>query len=486
MPRKIFISYRRDDSAGMAGRLHDRLATKFGRQAIFMDVDSIQPGRNFANELDKQVASCDVFLPIIGPNWLDAKDENGHRRLERADDFVRLEIASALRRGRMVIPVLVDGAAMPNVFNLPDDLKQLVYHNAVDLRHARFGTDADVLIHAIGNNPFLSVNRRAWIAAGLVLVLASGGAALWWWRPNSLAISSVASVSIGLKGQARTEMIAAGSGKSFRDCEHCPEMVVVPRGTYLMGSPEINEESPQRLVAIEKPFAVGKFEVTRAQFEAFIAATGYEADSSCKVRTPSGQFVDQVELSWREPGYQQTGSHPVTCVNWGDTQAYIAWLSNVTGRRYRALSEAEWEYVARATTQATPQPRHFFGNAVADLCQYANHSDKSSTFSWRNTSCSDGVSIGTAEVGRYKPNAFGLYDIYGNVWELVEDCWSDNYIDAPADSRPRKSGNCERRAVRGGSWDYRASAAASGSRAWSGVGQRYNDVGFRVARRLEP
>jgi hypothetical protein len=135
----IFVNYRRDDSRGMAGRLHDRLAQAFGRKNIFMDVDHIPPGVDFESHLNNQVAACEVFLAVIGPNWLDAKNEDGDRRLYAPDDFVALEIAAALDREIRVIPVLVDGTRMPKARDLPEVLKPLARRHAIELRHDQFG-----------------------------------------------------------------------------------------------------------------------------------------------------------------------------------------------------------------------------------------------------------------------------------------------------------------------------------------------------------
>src|SRR5690349_6266227 len=145
MTDTIFINYRREDSIGSAGRLHDWLAQTFGQQNIFMDVDSIPVGVDFVADLNSQVAACDVVLVVIGPNWLDAKDESGRRRLDNPDDFVAIEIAAALARDIHVIPVLVDGARMPKASELPDPIKPLVRRNAFEMRNAQFRRDADAL-----------------------------------------------------------------------------------------------------------------------------------------------------------------------------------------------------------------------------------------------------------------------------------------------------------------------------------------------------
>ena len=146
MAAKVFISYRRGDSAGHAGRVMDRLARDLGRDLLFMDVDAIPLGTNFSKVLNEEVARCGVLLAVIGPNWSDMRDQNGNRRLDDPNDFVRIEIAAALQRDIPVIPILLDGASIPTADQLPDDLKGLALRNGLDVRHASFHDDLDRLI----------------------------------------------------------------------------------------------------------------------------------------------------------------------------------------------------------------------------------------------------------------------------------------------------------------------------------------------------
>src|SRR5919198_42088 len=145
-PSRVFISYRRQESSGLAGRLYDRLATHVGEDQVFMDVDTIALGVDFAEVITQAVSTCEVLLAIIGPNWLDATDPDGQRRLDDPDDIVRLEIAAALERDIRVIPILVDGAAMPRRQQLPESLATLARRNALSLRHESFRSDCDRLL----------------------------------------------------------------------------------------------------------------------------------------------------------------------------------------------------------------------------------------------------------------------------------------------------------------------------------------------------
>src|SRR5580704_11287946 len=177
MAGKIFINYRREESIGTAVHLHDRLARTFGRKSLFMDVDRIPAGVDFVDHLNKQVAVCDVFLALIGPNWLEAKDERGRRRLDNPDDFVTVEIAAALARDIRVIPVLLDGARLPAADELPSGLKPLVRRHAVEVRNLQFGRDADALAQrireALSDGPPAMAVLGRWprAAAGVVALL---------------------------------------------------------------------------------------------------------------------------------------------------------------------------------------------------------------------------------------------------------------------------------------------------------------------------
>ena len=154
--RSIFINYRRNDSEGEAGHLFDDLTSHFSEGSVFMDVAAIEAGRDFRKAIDQQVATCTVLLAIIGLEWLESKDSAGARRLHDPNDFVRIELASALRRDIPVVPVLVRGAKMPHIEQLPEDLKELAYRNAVELSHARWKSDVEVLVRAL--RPYMDVS----------------------------------------------------------------------------------------------------------------------------------------------------------------------------------------------------------------------------------------------------------------------------------------------------------------------------------------
>ena len=237
-------------------------------------------------------------------------------------------------------------------------------------------------------------------------------------------------------------------GRRFKDCTACPEMVVVPTGSFMMGSPSSekgrdSDEVPQHPVRIAQPFAVGMYEVTFAEWDECVSAGG------CNGHSPA-------DRGWGR------GQRPVIYVSWNDAQAYVKWLSNKTGKRYRLLSEAEWEYVARAGTET---PFHF-GMTISK--NQANYN--------RNYGAQ------TMKAGSFPSNRYGLYDVHGNVDEWVQDCWNDSYSGAPTDGSAWTSGDCSGRVLRGGSWDSQHRNLHLADRDWSPINYRSIRTGFRVAR----
>ena len=279
-------------------------------------------------------------------------------------------------------------------------------------------------------------------------------------------------------------------GRRFRDCAQCPEVVVVSAGSYMMGSPEGEEgrdsdEGPVHRVTIVEPFAVGVTEVTRGEFGRFVREAGHSMGDSCWTYEDDGRFEERKGRNWRNPGYGQTDAHPVVCVSWEDASAYVRWLSRETGERYRLLSEAEWEYVARGGKRTA----RYWGESEVGQCRHANGADRALkrrhvNWRWTVASCDDGHAH-TAPAGTFSANAYGLRDVLGNVWEWVEDCWHGSYAGAPTDGGAWTSGgDCSRRVLRGGSWISDPGSLRSANRLRNPSGYRYNDVGFRVARTL--
>ncbi len=280
------------------------------------------------------------------------------------------------------------------------------------------------------------------------------------------------------------------SGKKFRDCVECPELVVVPAGSFMMGSPESEEglydwEGPVHEVTIPKPFAVGIYEVTVGEFGHFVNESGHsQGEVECWIYKED-EWQEVSGNSWNKPGFSQTDAHPVVCVSWEDAREYVRWLSQKTGENYRLLSESEWEYVARAGTRTV----RYWGESESGQCRHANGLDRSAKEEYSSAEdaadCDDGY-VHTAPVGSFSANAFGLYDVHGNVWEWVGDCWNENYKGAPTDGSVWELGECEYRVLRGGSWDVNPRLLHSAGRVWNTTGYRDYGVGFRVARTLAP
>ena len=240
-------------------------------------------------------------------------------------------------------------------------------------------------------------------------------------------------------------------GRWFRDCDACPEMVVLPAGSFLMGSPESEEgrddnEGPQHRVTIGEAFATGVYEVTFEEWDACVA------DGGCG--------------GYRPKDYGRgRGRRPVSHVSWGDAQAYVEWLSVKTGEEYRLLSEAEWEYAARAGTRT----RYSFGDEITPRdANYLGNISK------------------TQPVGSYRANGYGLHDMHGNAWEWGQDCWNGSYAGAPNNGEAWETGDCSRRVLRGGSWIYISRYLRSANREGIRTGDRIYGDGFRVARTLAP
>lgn len=290
--------------------------------------------------------------------------------------------------------------------------------------------------------------------------------------PGIAAALRMAGADSALAASAAAEAKEAMSrpGTVFRDdCAGCPEMVVVPAGTFAMGSPAEEEgrwddEGPRHQAMIGSPFAVGVYEVTFAEWEACIRAGG------CSGYRPEDE-------GWGR------GRRPVINVTWEDAQEYVRWLSQETGAEYRLLSEAEWEYAARADAQTA---RHW-GESESGQCEHANAYDSTMQaelgLSAEPVACSDGY-VYTSPVGRFRANAFGLHDVLGNVLEWTHDCWNENYVGAPTDGNPWQSGDCFRRVLRGGGWYYPPGDLRSAFRVAVPIESRENDIGFRVARGL--
>ncbi len=285
-------------------------------------------------------------------------------------------------------------------------------------------------------------------------------------------------------------------GTKFRECPHCPTMVVVPPGVFTMGSPSeeagrFTNEGPQHAVTVGRPFAMSVYDVTVGEYRRFAKASGRVVANDCRIYDPSfiePQLVRVQGKNWTRPNFAQTDRDPVVCVAFDDARAYVGWLNGMVGRHgpghkdgtgpYRLPSEAEWEYAARAGS-LTP----FYWGSVMRRSD-ANYGPDEPAFApvakgpdrWGYTS----------PVGSFPANPFGLYDMAGNVWQFTADCWSATYDGAPVDGSPRAGDKCGERAVRGGSWFKPPAGERSAKRGEGTVSdlKGSSEIGFRVVRDL--
>ncbi|HUT94607.1 MAG TPA: SUMF1/EgtB/PvdO family nonheme iron enzyme [Thermoguttaceae bacterium] len=444
---KIFISYRRQDSSYQTTTIYEFLASRFGRENVFMDVDTIPAGVDFRQYLHQAVGGCDVLLAVIGEQWL--VDRQGSRRLDDARDFVRIELEAALQRHIRLIPVLVGDTTMPGPGDLPESIQDLAFRNALQVRpgrdlrsdmrrlireleavtsQAEAARPAPAQAEARSREAPAPVPRRASPAASRARIepptVSRAG--------DAVQAGAVIANSIGMK------------------------MVLMPAGEFMMGSPDSDpagrdDEKPQHLVRITRPFYLGIYPVTQAEYERVIGAN------------PSH--------------FQGDPNRPVETVSWSDAKKFCDKLSalpeeQAAGHLYRLPTEAEWEYACRAGSAT----RYSFGDPAGSLRGYAW---------WRANSGGT-----THPVGKKKPNAWGLHDMHGNVYEWCADFYLHNYYSQSPPSDPSGPSFGVNHVLRGPSCGSVVGAPAvfrcahrSDSFAPNTRGQT---CGIRVARTLTP
>lgn len=286
------------------------------------------------------------------------------------------------------------------------------------------------------------------IAQTMILVVGLCLITLGWWLHPTSTIAGNIDEEMTVQP---VQNISTKAGTIFRDCIDCPEMIVLPKGQFLMGAPE-NEalrhavETPQHKVTINYVLAVARTELTFAEWDACASA---------------GACRKNVETNWPR------GQQPVININWNDTEIYLTWLNKTTGQNYRLLSEAEWEYAARANSKTA----YFWGNEIG-----SNHANC--------TECGEqSKNIEPQLAGSYLPNPFGLFDLHGNVQEWVQDCWHNNYQGAPQDGSAWLNSCSEaHRVLRGGAWSSSRDELRSAARDRKTWDHTSPDTGFRIAR----
>ena len=302
-----------------------------------------------------------------------------------------------------------------------------------------------------------------------------------------------------LANEPAAQKTATGKpGNVFRDCPDCPELVVIPAGSFTMGSSAsektwaathglnagdlhgdihlfeeaVADEAPQHKVSV-RSFALGEYDVTRREYAEFVSETGYRSDAGC-YDNGNPNAPKRADASWSNPGFKQTDNDPVICVSWDDAQSYVSWLNRKlqrsgpasSGGLYRLPTESEWEYAARAGTTT----RFWWGDDESAASAHAWFKDNSGGQ--------------THPVGLKGANRFGLYDMAGNVWQWTKDCYAESYANAPTDGSAAEMGNQCLRVDRGGSWYYAAWLLRPATRERNPAGYRDKVMGFRVARTL--
>ena len=252
--------------------------------------------------------------------------------------------------------------------------------------------------------------------------------------------------------------------RKFKDCDECPQMVVIDAGEFRMGSPDKEYghryyEAPVTAISISREFAVSQMEIANWQYAAFIKATGHRSNNECVV-----EGVQTAGANYRRPGFSRENDFPVVCVSWHDAKAYVAWLNKKTSGGYRLLSEAEWEYAARAGSKGSFATKHGISSYEA------NFSAETKT---------------PKAISDFAPNEFGLHNMHGNVSEWVEDCWHDTYQKRPKDAQPwleQHEGDCKSRVHRGGAWPSDVTEIRSAARNYESLAIAHNTIGIRVAK----
>ena len=466
----IFISYARADRT----RVHVLAqALESCGWRVWWD-PNIMPGDTFDRTIAAALAAAKVVVVVWSKTSVDS-------------DWVLNEAGEGRRRG-ILIPVCIDPVDIPLGFRRVQ---------AADLTRWKGGENDPELTKLcariadlVGQPPRQPVDKSATSVGRLSQVFGRG------WRQHRVVVAA-GLMAFAVVALATSAWFGLGSSGPRRpadgivDCPDCPQLVSIPADHFWMGTteeedPEFNPaHGPKHEVTLKKPFLMGRYEITLSQYAEFARDQGLNRqEPGCSTYDyRSGLYRPQKDTGWNNPPiFSQQGDHPVVCVSWFDAKSYVAWLSRKTGKLYRLPTEAEWEYAARGKQDGI----WMWKNNPKDACGFANIADvsarKRTEFEWKYHPCDDGYPF-TAPVGSLQPNAFGLYDMIGNVWEWVEDCFVKGYDNAPVDGTARPvSADCGERVLRGASWLSRPRESKLVTRGHNDAAARYYSVGFRVVR----
>jgi formylglycine-generating enzyme required for sulfatase activity len=437
---KIFLSYRRQDSAGVAGRIYDRLRQHFGDDAVFMDIDTIPFGEDFREHIGAAVGQCEAVLAVIGSKWTGRT--KARRRIDDPKDFVRVELESALKRNIPVIPILIDHARMPGEGDLPTSLARLAFLNAVEVDQGRdFHPHVDRLIRGIEFHFRKSSSGTAKPAPGPVIPGA---------EPKVVSASPVKRLtnSVGMI------LVEIGPGE-FLMGTNKDQVNQLMRQFPDSEQGWFDDEVPQHLVTISRTFFLGIHPVAQGQYQAVMGSNPGHFKGPEELPVESVSWFDAIKfcnkLSKRErrkPYYQINGDK----------------VGIVAGGGYRLPTEAEWEYACRASTLSL-FPFDGEASRLGEYAWYKSNADRA-----------------THPVGQKRPNSWGLYDMLGNVWEWCADGYESKYYASSPAADPPGSTAISHRVIRGGSWVNNPRDCRSTCRSKGVPESRYSFQGLRVAR----
>ncbi|MEM7667972.1 MAG: SUMF1/EgtB/PvdO family nonheme iron enzyme [Pseudomonadota bacterium] len=347
----------------------------------------------------------------------------------------------------------------------------------------------EVALDGLGDNsPYTSALARKILEPGLKVeevfkevrreVLSSTGNQQIPWESSSLVGDFYFSGNATTAVSAVSAPVSIAPGKTFRDCPDCPEMVSIPGGTFSMGGRDGESGFEQASVTV-RPFAIGRYEVTLGQFRRFVKARGREIGPGCWTWWLA--WIFDGNRAWDKPGFAQRDDHPVVCTTYQDARAYADWVTEISGKRYRLPSEAEWEYAASSGTGRMP-----WGADFDSACAYGNVHDVSGAtlgVPLSSVACDDGH-VMTAPVGQFRANVYGLYDVIGNGWEMVDDCWNPSHKGRPPSAASRQGGDCQYRVWKGSYVTNYSDSFRSEHRQPASASQPNIYGGFRLVRDL--